>query len=311
MSSVTGWMPASRRPERALVTGAGGQLGRALSVHAPSGFEVRAVARAELDIADPAAIDACLEREKPDLVINAAAYTAVDRAEEDAESAFEVNARAPGLLAAACARRAIRFLHVSTDFVFAGTQSHPYAPDDPTGPLGVYGASKLAGEQAVAEAMADALIVRTGWVYSHGPGNFLGTMLRLHAEREELRVVADQVGTPTSTRSLAQALWAGAARPDLRGLYHFSDAGACSWYDFAVAIGEEGAARGLLARPAAVQPIRTEDYPTPARRPRYSVLDKTATWRDFDLAPLHWRQRLRDTLDISSPNTSAVAPRET
>jgi len=311
VSSVTGWTPESKRPERALVTGGGGQLGRALTAHAPSGLEVCALARADLDIGDPAAIEACLERENPDLVINAAAYTAVDRAEEDAAKAFAANAEAPGLLAAACSRRSIRFLHVSTDFVFDGTQSHPYGPDDPTGPLGVYGASKLAGEQAVAEAMPDALILRTGWVYSHGPGNFLGTMLRLHAERDELRVIADQVGTPTSTRSLAEALWAGAARVDLCGLYHFSDAGACSWYDFAVAIGEEGAARGILTRPAAVQPIRTEDYPTPARRPQYSVLDKTATWRDFGLVPIHWRQRLRDTLDAPSPTLSAVAQGET
>lgn len=300
MNSVTGSTPALRLPERTIVTGAGGQLGRALVSGAPEGARAVGLARSELDITDPASIDACLDRENPGLLINAAAYTAVDRAEEDSESAFLVNAEAPGLLACACAARGIRFFHVSTDFVFDGAKSRPYLPTDATAPLGVYGASKLAGEEAVNTAAADALVIRTGWVYSAGKANFLDTMLRLHAERDELRVIADQVGTPTAASSLAEALWAAAARPAVRGTYHFSDAGVCSWYDFAVAIGEEALAAGVLPKRARVLPIPTTDYPTPAERPAYSVLDKSATWRDLDLTPVHWRGRLREILELKS-----------
>ena len=296
LSSAIGLMPGLTLPERTLVTGAGGQLGRTLLRQAPAHTQVAGFARSELDIADSKAIASCLDREQPDLLINTAAYTAVDQAEADPTAAQRTNAEAPGVLARACAERGIRFFHVSTDFVFDGTQSHPYAPSDTPKPLGVYGASKRAGEVAVANAAGDALILRTGWVYSAGAGNFLNTMLRLHAEREELHVVADQVGTPTAAPSLGAALWAAAARPGLSGIYHFSDAGVCSWYDFAVAIGEEGVATGLLPRAARVIPIATEDYPTPADRPSYSVLDKRATWREFELSPVHWRIRLRETL---------------
>jgi dTDP-4-dehydrorhamnose reductase len=297
-------MPALRQPERVVVTGAGGQLGQALLSTVPEGATAIGLARADLDISDPASIDACLDREAPQLLINAAAYTAVDRAEDDRDNAYRINAEAPGLLARACTARGIRFFHVSTDFVFDGAKSRPYEPADAPGPLGVYGASKLAGEEAVAEALPAALILRTGWVYSSGPANFLNTMLRLHSERDELRVVADQVGTPTAAHSLAGALWAAAQRPDVTGIYHYSDAGACSWYDFAVAIGEEAVAAGLITEAARVLPIATEEYPTPAARPAYSVLDKSATWRDLDLAPVHWRTRLRETIDElkSSPD---------
>ena len=296
MSSATGWMRASPLPDPVLVTGAGGQLGRALLATAPRTAAVRGLTRAALDICDETALARCLDREQPHLLINAAAYTAVDKAEEEPAAAHRINADAPRLLARLCAERDIRLVHVSTDFVFDGEQGHPYAPGAPARPLGVYGASKLAGEVAVREAGGNTLIVRTGWVYSAGSGNFLGTMLRLHRERDELRVVADQVGTPTAAASLAHALWAAAARPAIAGVYHYSDAGACTWYDFAVAIGEEAQAAGLLAAPAHVQPITTADYPTPARRPAYSVLDKTATWRDFDLEPQHWRAWLRATI---------------
>jgi dTDP-4-dehydrorhamnose reductase len=290
-------MTALRLPDRTIVTGAGGQLGQALLAAAPEGVAVTGLARSELDVSDPASVDACLDREAPQLLINAAAYTAVDRAEEDPASAYRINGDAPALLARACKERGIRLFHVSTDFVFDGAKSRPYEPCDSTAPLGVYGASKLAGELAVATAAPESLILRTGWVYSAGPANFLSTMLRLHAERDELRVVADQVGTPTAAVSLAQALWSAAGRPDVAGIYHFSDAGVCSWYDFAVAIGEEAVARGVLARAARVVPIATQDYPTPARRPAYSVLDKAATWRDLELTPVHWRERLRETMD--------------
>ena len=192
----------------------------------------------------------------------------------------------------------MRLLHVSTDFVFDGRRSTPYPTDADTAPLGVYGASKLAGERAVLDSGADAAIVRTGWVYAPWGANFMLTMLRLHGERSELGVVADQVGTPTSALSLAAALWAMVARPQLAGVFHWSDAGVCSWYDFAVAIGEEAEAAGLLERAARVLPIATEDYPTPARRPAFSVLDKRATLSALELDPVHWRQQLRRALAV-------------
>lgn len=281
---------------KVLVTGAGGQLGAALCASAPAAVELYALSRAELDIANAGDVQAMLDDQAPALLINAAAYTAVDQAEQEPALAFAANAEAPGLLARACAARGIRFFHVSTDFVFDGLRSSPYAPDADTAPLGVYGRSKRSGEQAVLDAAADCLIVRTGWVYSHEGRNFLRTMLRLHAERDLISVVADQVGTPTDAYSLAEALWAAAHRPSLKGIYHFSDAGVCSWFDFALAIGEEAHGLGLLDKVAQVIPIRSEDYPTPARRPAYSVLDKTLTWRDFEITPTQWRQRLRAVL---------------
>lgn len=281
---------------KVLVTGAGGQLGHALTSNAPDDVTVSALKRGDVDIADAAAVRELMAAVTPDLVINAAAYTAVDRAETESAEAFAANAQGPQNLAEACVASGARLLHVSTDFVFDGQASRPYAVDAAPAPLGVYGESKLAGEQAVQASGADALILRTGWVYGAHGHNFVKTMLRLHEEREELRVVADQVGTPTRSESLAAALWAAAARPALSGLYHWSDAGVCSWYDFAVAIGEEGSALGLISAAAHVVPVATEDYPTPARRPSYSVLDKSRSWMDFGRQSRHWRSELRDTL---------------
>ena len=277
----------------ALVTGAGGQLGRELVLTSPQGLDCAALDRQDLDITDVAAIGRTLDALEPRLVINAAAYTAVDRAESEPGAAARINGTAPGLLAAACAERGVRLLHVSTDFVFDGRASRPYGPDAAPAPLGAYGRSKLAGEDAVRAALAGAIVLRTGWVYSRHGGNFVKTMLRLMAEREELTVVADQVGTPTWARGLAEALWAFAERPALAGTYHFSDAGVASWYDFAVAIGEEALALGLLSRLPRILPVPTAAYPTPAQRPAYSVLDKGATWRDLAIDGVHWRRQLR------------------
>jgi dTDP-4-dehydrorhamnose reductase len=279
----------------ALVTGAAGQLGRELADRVPEGWQTHFLDREALDIGDAAVVSACLDRLRPHLVINAAAYTAVDRAEQEPAAAAAVNAEGPANLAAACAARGARLIHVSTDFVFDGAAGHPYAPDSPTAPLGVYGQTKLAGEQALRRDLPSALVVRTGWVYSKYGSNFLRTMLRLMAERDELAVVADQVGTPTWAGGLARLLWR-AAETDIAGTYHWSDAGVASWYDFAVAIAEEALACGLLERAPAVRPIATADYPTPARRPAYSVLDKSATWRDLPEVPVHWRVHLRQTL---------------
>jgi len=282
--------------QNVLVVGAGGQLGRELQRTVPPDFDCAAVTRAQLDIADATAVDACLQSLAPQLVINAAAYTAVDKAESEPEAAYRGNAEGPGVLARACARQGIRLSHVSTDFVFDGNASTPYRPDATTSPLGEYGQSKLAGEEAVFLAQPQALVVRTGWVYSSFGGNFVKTMLRLMGERDELGVVCDQVGTPTWANGLATALWAAAAKPDLAGIYHWSDAGVCSWYDFAVAICEEGVSSGLLPAAISVKPILAAAYPTPARRPPYSVLDKTSSWRDFEQEGVHWRVQLRTML---------------
>jgi len=282
--------------QKVLVVGAGGQLGRELIRTAPDSVDCVALSRAELDIADADALARCFDARAPTQVVNAAAYTAVDKAEEEREAAVRGNVDGPAALAAICAERGARLIHISTDFVFDGRSSTPYPPSAPTAPLGEYGRSKLEGEKAVTAALPRALVLRTGWVYSAFGNNFVKTMLRLMGEREELAVVADQVGTPTWANGLARACWAAVQRPALAGAYHWSDAGVCSWYDFAVAICEEGQALGLLDRPVTVRPIATADYPTPAQRPAYSVLDKTDTWRDFEMTSEHWRRQLRAML---------------
>ena len=283
--------------QKVLVVGAGGQLGQELQRTSGPGVECLPMTRAQLDIADLAAVTQCLTAVAPQVVINAAAYTAVAKAESEVDAAQRTNAAGPLALAQACAEQGVRLIHISTDFVFDGTASQPYKPDAVTAPLGEYGRSKRAGELAVQSVLPAALILRTGWVYSRYGGNFVKTMLRLMSERDELAVVADQVGTPTWAHGLAEAVWACSVRPQLRGLYHWSDAGVCSWYDFAVAICEEALALGLLARPVNIRPIAAIEYPTPACRPAYSVLDKTNSWRDFAIAGVHWRQQLRAMLE--------------
>jgi dTDP-4-dehydrorhamnose reductase len=282
---------------KVLITGANGQLGWELRRSAPDGVVLEAADRGSIDIAAPG-LAARVAALAPDLIINAAAYTAVDRAESEAQLAHAVNADGAAVLAAAARSVGARLLHVSTDFVFDGSASRPYAPDSPTSPLGVYGASKLRGEERVLEESAgDALILRTAWVYSAHGNNFVKTMLRLMRERERVGVVADQVGTPSWARLLAGALWDAALQPGLRGILHWTDLGVASWYDFAVAIQEEACARGMLERAVPVEPIRTEDYPTPARRPAYSVLDKSATLQQLNAPRQHWRVALRGMLD--------------
>ena len=284
-------------PSKVLVCGAAGQLGRELQQCAPDGIEVIARARSALDITDANAVEAILDEHNVRGIINAAAYTAVDQAETDAAAVQAINAHAPGLLANACAARGLRILHVSTDFVFDGAQGRPYRPDDATNPLGVYGASKLAGEQAVLDSGADAIVLRTGWVYSRHGGNFVKTMLRLMAERDQLGIVEDQVGTPTWAQGLAKTCWALLAIPEAMGIYHWSDAGACSWYDFACAIQAQGLERGLLTRAATLTPIPAANYPTPAQRPAYSVLDKSSTRALLGYSGAHWQDSLAAMLN--------------
>lgn len=298
-STATVVAPSSRGwylKQTVMLVGAGGQLGQELQRSVPQEFNCVALSHAQLDIADAGAVATALSGIVPQLIINAAAYTAVDRAESEPQAAYRGNVDGPLLLAKECAQRDIRLLHISTDFVFDGRASSPYRPDAPAHPLGVYGRSKRDGELAVVRALPAALIVRTGWVYSCFGSNFVKTMLRLMQEREAVSVVSDQVGTPTWARGLAQAVWAAAANRDLQGIYHWSDAGACSWYDFAVAIYEEAQAYGLLHRDVRILPISTPEYPTPAQRPAYSVLDKSLSWRDLALEGVHWRQQLRAML---------------
>ena len=281
---------------KTLVVGAGGQLGRELVRTAGTGVTCVPLHRSDLDVTDGASVASVLEREQPHLVINASAYTAVDRAESESDLAYRVNAEGPGHLALGCRETGARLIHVSTDFVFDGSASRPYTPDAVTAPLGEYGRSKRAGELAVQAVLPDAFVIRTGWVYSAFGANFVKSMLRLMAEREELAVVADQVGTPTWAWGLAGALWRAAERPGLTGVYHWSDAGVCSWYDFAVAIFEEATVLGMLSRPVKIRPIPASDYPTPAQRPAYSVLEKADSWRDLEMEGVHWRQQLRAML---------------
>ena len=281
---------------RVLVAGAGGQLGFELQRSRPLGVELLALSSGELDLTQAEAVRRRVAEERPAVIINAAAYTAVDRAESERERAFAVNGQGAANLAVAARAAGARLIHISTDFVFDGEKSSPYLPDDRPHPLGVYGASKLAGEERVREILGPATaIVRTAWVYSSHGHNFVKTMLRFFGERDTLSVIADQVGTPTWARHLAQALWQMAER-ELTGIHHFTDAGVASWYDFAVAIQEESLALGLLGREALIRPIATGQYPLPARRPPYSVLDKTGLWQAIDWEPSHWRAALRAML---------------
>lgn len=277
---------------RVMITGASGQLGRALVKSALPDAELRALSHADLDITDEAAVATAVTSFRPQLLFNTAAYTAVDRAETDIGAAYRLNRDAPGFLARTAAACNARFVHISTDYVFDGHKGTPYLPNDETSPLNVYGASKLAGEAEVLKAAADALIVRTAWVHAAGGQNFVRTMLRLMTDRPEIRVVADQIGTPTHANSLARALWS-LVRLGATGTHHYTDAGVASWYDFAVAIQEEACALGLLTRRIPVVPVRTSDFPAVARRPAYSVLDKTESWGVLGNPAAHWRAELR------------------
>jgi dTDP-4-dehydrorhamnose reductase len=284
----------SRRPRKVLITGARGQVGQELQTTAPPTWTVIPCGSADLDVSRAELVRTVLERERPDLVIQAAAYTDVDGAEREPHLAEAVNTAGAANVAESAARVGARIIHLSTDFVFDGKQSHPYAPDDVAEPLGVYGRTKLAGEREVARLAAGlSLIVRTAWVYSTRGRNFVRTMLKLMNDQDSVKVVWDQVGTPTWGRGLAAALWVAAERQDLHGVVHWTDAGVASWYDFAVAIQEEALALGLLTRAIPIHPLRTKDFSSAAQRPAYSVLDKTSGWAALGGRPPHWRTNLR------------------
>lgn len=282
---------------RVLVVGRNGQLARALLGSSPVEFEVICAGRDECDLADANAVRASVERLRPDVVINAAAYTAVDKAESGEVTAFAVNAEAPRAMAEALAEYEGTLVHVSTDYVFAGDGSVPYREDDPVAdvPATAYGRSKLAGEQAVREANANHYIVRTSWVFDADGQNFVRTMLRLARERDEVRVVADQWGRPTYARDLAETIWRLIEVRPPYGTYHFANAGATTWHGFARAVFDEHSERG--GRAPRLVAIGTADYPTPARRPAYSVLDTTKVERALGIAVRGWREALTQCLD--------------
>ena len=277
---------------RIMIAGMGGQLGFELGrVLGDSGHEVVAPTEGVLDITDAGAVKAYIARTKPDVIINCAAYTAVDKAESDREKAFAVNRDGPENLAVAASEAGARLIHISTDFVFDGSVCRALKPDDRPTPLSVYGSSKLAGEQRVLAALPDSLVIRTAWLYSSFGNNFVKTMLRLMNERDNLGVVVDQIGTPTWAGSLAEVI-VKAVSSEARGLLHWSDAGVASWYDFAAAIYEEGRRLGLVRKETAIRPITTAEYPLPAVRPAFSVLDKSLTYSTLAVAPVHWRTNL-------------------
>lgn len=292
---------------RLLLVGANGQVGDALRRSlAPLG-EVTATTRngrlddetscEALDLADLDAIAPLVARARPDVIVNAAAYTAVDRAEDEVEAAFRINALAPGRLAEAAVACGASLVHYSTDYVFDGRGSRPYRDDDTTAPLGVYGRSKLDGELAITASGARHLILRTAWVYGLHGHNFLRTMLRVGAERDELRVVADQHGCPTPAWLIADVT-AAVLRKGIAasGIRHLVASGETTWHGFAGAIFDEASERGLIARRPTVTPIATADYPTRAVRPAYSVLDTTRLRDEYALELPHWRDALARTL---------------
>lgn len=283
---------------RVLITGAGGQVGHELLRLAPEGFETMGMGSAELDITDAAQVVATVERLQPQLIINAAAYTAVDKAESEPERAWEVNRDGVAHLAIAAERLGIPVLHISTDYIFAGDAHAPYRESDPPRPTGVYGASKLGGEVELVANCSRALVLRTSWVFGVHGNNFVKTMLRLGRERDELGVVADQHGCPTSAASIARALWALARQYRDQGslqwgLYHYCGTPACSWNEFAVEIFRQADELGLLERVPVVRAIATADYPTPATRPAWSVLDCRKLHEVHDIAQADWREELR------------------
>ncbi|HTR01053.1 MAG TPA: dTDP-4-dehydrorhamnose reductase [Candidatus Acidoferrum sp.] len=279
-----------------LLTGANGQLGRHLQTQAPADVALVALGSQELDITDVTQVRAAVQQHRPAVIINAAAYTQVDKAESDRERAFAVNERGVANLIAAT-DDGTRLLHVSTDFVFDGSANQPYATDAPTNPLGVYGSSKLAGERVLLQnAPHRSSIVRTAWLYSAGGKNFMDTMLKLMQTRDSLRVVADQRGTPTSCIGLAAALWRLVQLPTLTGILHWTDDGETTWHGFACEIQRLALQYGLLDRQVPIQAIATHEYPTPARRPAYSVLDKASTFAALGLRAQPWQQALETVI---------------
>ncbi|AOE83166.1 dTDP-4-dehydrorhamnose reductase [Pseudomonas sp. TCU-HL1] len=282
---------------RVLIAGARGQVGHELMRRVPEVFEAVGMGSTQLDLADTEQVAAVVNNVQPQLIINAAAYTAVDKAESEPERAWAVNRDGVAHLAIAAEGLGIPLLHISTDYVFAGDAREPYRETDPTDPTGVYGASKLDGEVALAANCSQHIILRTSWVFGAYGNNFVKTMLRLGREHEELGVVADQHGCPTSAASIASALWSLASQYREQGslqwgIYHYGGSPACTWHGFAQEIFRQAHGRGLLGRVPVLRAIATADYPTPAKRPAWSVLDCSKLRQAHGIAQADWREEL-------------------
>ncbi|ORT51883.1 dTDP-4-dehydrorhamnose reductase [Vibrio sp. qd031] len=311
---------------KVLITGKGGQLAWELEQTLPSHIKATSLGVDELDITNADQVNQVLVAKSPDIVINAAAYTAVDKAETDKETAYAVNEKGSEYLAKACESIGAKMIHVSTDFVFDGTKTTPYQTDDTPNPINAYGDSKLQGDIKVSEILGEHVtIIRTAWVYSVHGNNFVKTMLRLMAEKEQLGIVYDQVGTPTWAKGLAQMIWklieqqsvpvsvkgeapiaprSEASPPSASQILHWTDAGIASWYDFAVAIQELGLEKGLLDTRISIRPIPASNYPTPAQRPSFSVIDKFSAEQSSNCETVHWRTQLSNMLDeLKSANS--------
>ena len=298
---------------RILVCGAGGQVGHELVDRANKyGLEALSMTREQLDITDADQVAAVVALLKPGMIINAAAYTHVDNAETHSEQAFAVNREGAARLAEAARYACIPLLHISTDYVFSGEAREPYREEDEVAPTGVYGASKLAGEEAIRAVLDEHLILRTSWVYGAHGHNFVKTMLRLGRQRDSLSVVADQFGCPTQAGSIADVLLQLAQRYAREGslawgLYHYSGRSPCTWFDFAVEIFRQAAAKGMLPKQPQVSSITTAQYPTPARRPAWSVLDCTRFETTFGIATHDWHEDLSVVLDaLATAETGAA-----
>ena len=282
---------------KVLVTGADGQLGHALLANSPAGLQLVGVDQPQADLAIKGQVHDLVRQQSPDVIINTAAYTAVDLAESEKATATGINADGALHLATAALEAGARLIHLSTDFVFDGEATTPYTPDAAAHPMSVYGRTKYAGEQYIRDVMpGNSVIIRTAWLYSATGANFVNSMLRLMGERDEISVVDDQVGSPTWAGSLAGAIFAFVARPEVSGTYHWTDSGQASWYEFACAIQEEAFALGQLQKMIGIRPIPSAEYPAPAQRPSYSVLDCTETEQTLDLKAAPWRENLRTML---------------
>lgn len=285
--------------KKVLLIGAKGQVGQELQVTLPQLGEVISIGREELDLTNSEKISQLIREIHPDYLVNAAAYTAVDKAETEPDLAYYINATAPKIMAESAEKIQAKFLHISTDYVFDGRKNTPYLETDLTNPLGVYGQSKLRGEEEIKTVNSQAIILRTAWVYgSYGKSNFVKTMLRLGKEREELKVVVDQVGSPTWAKDIAAAitqLLINADNP--AGIYNFSNSGVASWFDLTKAIFEEAKISGIPLKIQRVIPITTAEYPTPAVRPAYSVLSGQKISQQLGYIPSYWRDSLKAMLN--------------
>lgn len=281
---------------KVLVLGAGGQVARAVAACTPASHSVFVKNRQDVDITNENALMAAVKLVEPDWIINGAAYTAVDKAESEPKLARAINEIAVGSMARVASQSGSRLLHLSTDFVFDGGSNRAYLPADQTNPQSAYAVTKLGGEQQ-AMANGDAIVLRTAWVYASSGRNFVLTMLRLMKEKPEIRVVADQIGTPTWATGIGHAIWDLIDASAPRGIYHWTDLGVATWYDFAVAIQDEALTRGFLNHAIPVVPIGTAQYPTPAMRPAFSVLNTESTRALVKFPAQHWRHHLRVMLD--------------